>query len=128
MLDVHCGHLPTGRASLHRATSALWWKGYTAEISPAPATADLCNSGTVIYSSSTVPVTAAPASVLDRKLLLPCYRFLRCDAPAAPVVTMNKAFLPLETTFLAELVNSAAASQKRSRINTVHCTGHWQAE
>lgn len=94
----------------------------------APATTDLCNSSTVIYSSSTVPVTAAPASVLDRKLLLPCYRFLRCDAPAAPVVATNKAFLPLETMFRAELVTSAAASQNRSRINTVHCTGHRRAE
>lgn len=86
------------------------------------------NCGTVIYSSSAVPVISVPASVLDRKLLLPCYWFLRCNAPAPPVVTMNKAFFPLEMMFLSEFVTSPIASQNCRRITTVHCTGHQQAE
>lgn len=94
----------------------------------APATADLCNPGTVIYCSSTLPVIAVPASVLDRKLVLPCYQFLRCDAPALLVVTMNRAIWPLETMFVSELVTSSTASQKCSRTTTVCCTGHQQAE
>lgn len=66
---------------------------------PAPATNDLWNPNTVIYSNSAVPVTAVHTSVLDRNQLLPFYWFLRCNFPAFPVVTMNKTFLLLESIF-----------------------------
>lgn len=52
-----------------------------------------------------------PASVPDRKLVLPRYQVLRRDAPAHPVVTMNKAIWPLETMLLSELVTSSTAEE-----------------
>lgn len=119
------------RACLHHASSTLWlywWKRHMAKISLCPSYHWLCNPGTVIYSSPAVQVTAVPASVLNRNLSLPGYWFLRFNALAPPVVTMNKAFLPLGTVFLAELVTSSTASQKCNRISTVHCTGHQQAD